>query len=208
MKSIKGLIQGLKIEERADEFNAFKIMDDNFQTVQERLDALEKRNLKYFCAVHRTTVQVIPQNVKTNIEFDFTEHPQFGNMHDNANTNERVYIRRNGVYHISGGLQFEGSSAGTIRELAIVLVRGLNTYELTDETHGPLTGNAPLHMSIATSFYLYTGDYITLAATHDVAGGLDVEVDYPHSPCLRVAERMEDLSPDEYGLLDPDANMR
>ncbi len=210
MRSITQLIQQINKDdsERRREYDAFKQLDDNIIELQNRIANIEKKNMRYFCRVFRTTNQSINTGVLTAIVFDATEYPQFGNMHDNVITNNRMAVHRNGVYHLYAGAHFANSAAGTIRTLSILLTRNGVAVSIAETSFGPTGGANPVHLAISTGHYLYRGDFLQLAVVHDAGVALDIISDPPHSPYLAAVERLEDLNPSEYGLLDPNANMR
>lgn len=209
MKSVKSLIQELNFKRDSWEFKALSLIDDHVSILEAKVKALESRNMRYFVRAHKTTVTVVAANVLTAIAFNATEYPQFGNMHDNTVQPARIYIRRNGVYNMFGAVQFESSAGGTYREVGIYLIRNGVTTALAIHSNGPLgAAGVSLHLPVSTAHYLYVDDIIFLAVLHDTAPNLDIEIDYPHSPYLAVSERMEDLDPSQYGLLNPEANMR
>ncbi len=210
IQSIKHLIQHLNVKdvEKKREYDAFSITDNNVLALQNRILALEKKNMRYFCRAYRSTDQSIPINTPTNISFDKTEYPQWGSMHDNTILPSRIYIRRSGLYQIHAGVQFGPSSGGTTREVYIALNRGGVISILAEHTNGPAPGANSIHLPVSTVYYLYEDDFILLTVLHDVNPSLNIEGDYPHSPYLAVIERPEDLDPSQFGSLDPNANMR
>lgn len=209
MKSIKSLIQELNLLRNTYEFKSLSIIDEHITALENRISNIEKRNMRYFVRVYSEIVQTIPTGVLTALLFERTEYPQFGNMHSNTIVPSRIHIRRNGVYYISGCAHMAVSNAGTYREISINLIRNGIIYTLCGQTSPPLgAAGAFLHLSTSTMYYLYDGDDIFLAIQHNVAAGLDTFPEYPHSPTLAVSERMEDLYPFEYGLLNPEANTR
>lgn len=209
MKSIKALIQELNVLRNTNEYKYLSLIDEHISSIENRIDNIEKRNMRYYCRVYRNAIQTIPNGVLTAIVFNQTEYPQFGNMHDNVNSNNQIHIRRDGVYYITGGVQFASNSSGTYREVGIYLIRGGVTAALAIHSNGPLGAvGVSLHLPVSTVYYLRVGDSLFLGVLHNVVAGLDIEVDFPHSPYLAASERMEDLSPDQYGLLNPEANMR
>lgn len=212
MRSITQLIQEINKDdpERKREYDAFKQLDDNIIELNNSILALEKKNMRYYCRAYRAASFTIPNLAVTAIPLDRTEYPQFGNMHSDTVENTKIWIRRSGVYHISGGLTWSSSSAGTYRYLHIRLVSSkTGTVHLCSNGAPPMAVGAPNALNVACSYYLYEGDYIELTANQDSgAGGASVLILYPESPFLAVAERMEDLDPSQYGLLDPSANMR
>jgi hypothetical protein len=210
MQSIKSLIQELNTKEQSKLFNAFKILDDNNQELLNRIKAIEKRNLKYYCRVGRGSNQDIPDNAYTAINFDITDYPQFGNMHDNVRDNEKIFVRRTGVYHLSAGVSLESDTAGTERRLAIA-VNGVRICETNYIVHALNIGP---RLSVSTNAYLYENDNVT-ALLYQNSGGILVNVfvaglvgRISFMPHLVVTERREDLDPSQYGLLNPEANMR
>lgn len=209
MKSIKSLIQELNILRNTWEFKSLSLVDEHIAALEDRVNNIEKRNMRYFCRAYSSAVQAIPNGVLTAINFEKTEHPQFGNMHDNTVQPSRIYIRRNGVYYISTGTHLSLSAAGTYREISISLIRGGVVSTLAGQSSPPLgAAGAFLHLHTSTIYYLYIGDIISTTVIHNVAAGLDTVPEYPHSPYLAVSERMEDLDPSQYGLLNPEANTR
>lgn len=207
MKSIKSLIQELNLLRGTWEFKAMSLVDEHITELESRVRNLEARNMKYFCKAIRTTVQTIPIGVLTNINFDSTVYPEFGNMYNNVNP-ARIWIRRSGVYCMFACVQFEASNVGTYREIEIDRVRNGVIGSIVGHSSGPAGGTAALHLSVAAVDYLYEGDYLTLAVLHNANPDLDIEAHGEHSPVLAVSERMEDLDPTQYGLLNPERNMR
>lgn len=201
MQNIRSIISELNKLKSKPEYVAIGILDSNITELLNRIKALEERNLRYYCLVSRDAIQVIPTGILTSINFNTTEHPQYGNMHDNAVDNTNIYIRRNGVYYIHACIHFEGSSAGTYRAIEILRIRNGATTSIASHSSGPLAAAAPLHLSVSIARYLYVDDIIQLAVEHDVNPDLDINAHADHSPILVVSERREDLSPEEYGLI-------
>lgn len=209
MKSIKSLIQELNLLRNTYEFKSLSVIDDHITKLENRVNAIEKRNMRYYARAYSEVVQNIPGGVTTVILLERTEFPQFGNMHDNVNVNSQMYIRRNGVYYISAGIHLSVSLAGTYRDFHIDLSRNGVPVTLAGHSSPPLgAAGALLHLHTSTVYYLYVGDLIYLSLIHNAPAGLSTVPEYPHSPYLAVSERMEDLDPSQYGLLNPEANTR
>ncbi len=208
MKRILSLVEHLNsFKDRQKEFNAFKGLDDNCEELLNRIKAIELRNMKYFCTVQSNQIQlIIPAGLV--VTFNITVYPQFGNMHNNTGVdNANVYIRRNGVYHLAAGVQIEGGAGPTFREARILVTRDgvINTVVLTR------LPNVAINMAwtLSRSMYLYTGDIVQLYLGHDGVASFDLMADTDlGTPFLSVSERMEDLDPNQYGLLNPEENMR
>ena len=96
MRSIKGFVEQVR-KDRPLEFDAYNILEKNNQELQKRINALEKKNLKYYVRAWRSSNQSINNNTATYIDFNATLYPQYGDMHDNVNDDDKVFIRRNGV---------------------------------------------------------------------------------------------------------------
>jgi hypothetical protein len=205
MKSIKTLVQEVNVTQRRKEYDAYNILDDNIFELLNRIEKLEAKNLKYHCRVHSDANQAIPTGPGAALTFNVTEYPQFGNMHDNTIDNTKIFIKRNGVYHVSAEIQWEASAAGTLRQVQIRITRNAGTFIACSQR----IPNANIITSIncATSLFLYRDDYVEVLGTQDSGGPLNSTANYPR-PFLEVTERMEDLYPSEYGLLDPNKNMR
>lgn len=210
MKSIKALIQELNVLRNTNEYKSLSLIDEHIKGLEDRVGNIEKRNMRYFVRAYNTAIQTIPGGgVVTALTFNSTEHPQFGNMHSNTITPAQFFIRRDGVYYMSGGVHMAVSNAGTYREIHVGLVRNGVTVTLAGQTSPPLgAAGAFLHLHISSIHYLYRDDVVFLAMSHNVAAGLDTVPEYPHSPYFAVSERMEDLDPSQYGLLNPEANTR
>lgn len=208
MKSIKSLIEELNLLRNSWEFKSLSLIDEHITALESRVRGLEAKNMRYYAKAWRSTAQLIPQNVVTLVQFNSTLYPQFGNMHDNINVPERIYIRRTGVYYIYACVQWEANAVGSLREITIQKISNGVITELSGQSGAPAGANI-LHQSLPAFDYLYEGDYIALTAfTNGPVGGLNIESHEGHSPVLAVSERLEDLNPSEYGLLNPSANMR
>jgi hypothetical protein len=202
MKSAKSLIQELNTKDQGKIFNALVIIDNNTQELLNRIKALEIRNMMYYVVVTHS----VNQNIATGaaLVFNTTIYPQFGNMHDNTNNNDKVFIRRDGVYHINAGAVLGANAGGTFRTLAIALTRNGATINIAgSET---LVANINLGLNAGISYYCYVGDYIQVSLIHDIPGNLVVLTNA--MTFLSVTERMEDLYPIDYGNFDPEINTR
>lgn len=198
----------LPIKDKAPkEFEIFKILDNNINELLARVVKLEARNMRYYCRAYRATDQSIPDNTNTFINFTNTDYPQFGNMHDNTNNNDGIYIRRTGVYYLGGAVVFASSAGGGSRLLAIDIIRGGTTFSPVAPTI-QVTPAGTQRLNCFTAYYLYVDDIVKLRVLQTSGGPLDVLFSGTDTPHLVVSERMEDLSPDQYGLLNPEANMR
>lgn len=210
MKSIQELIQQINKEEskeRKREYDTFRQLDDNILELNDRIINLEKKNLKYFCRAYKEADHSAPTGIST-VPLDKTEHPQFGNMHSNTIENTKIWIRRDGVYHISGGVVFAASAAGSVRGVLIRLTSSRGVFYIASLQMPPLAAPAQPSPEAGTSYYLYEGDYLELQVNQNTGVNLDVLALYARSPFLSVTERMEDLDPSQFGLLDPNANTR
>lgn len=205
MKSISQLIQHLGIKkdfESKQLFNALKLMDNNVIFLNSKIRNIEKRNLQYFCNVQNSATQSLTNN--SVVGFNTTIYPQFGNMHDDSVENTRIYIRRAGVYQISGGVIFSASALGTYRAIVIRVTRDGSAANIAG-AQVPNT-NVNIILNGARSYYLYENDFVDMIVQHDAGAGIDITS--AARTYLSVSERMEELSPSNYGSIDPDENMR
>lgn len=216
MRSILNLIGHLKTKDRAREYDAFSVLDENVKKLENKIGNIEKKNMRYFCRAELVSlVDILPAG--TIIPWDATIYPQFGNMHDNAINNSRIYIRRDGVYYITCtvAIRWTGDpNPGFFHDLYIAVFRnGANIYiDWARIVVTPVEGFHVL-LDLATQYYCYINDYIEVSIYNN-SGALGVWEITPfsthgaHVPSLCVSERLEDLDPSEYGLMDPNANMR
>lgn len=220
MKLIKNIAKQLAGNISADDDDSLKTIisdrkviytslaqcDLNFKEFGARLDKLEAKNLKYHCrAYSNVAVNIVGTGASVQIPLNQTEYPQFGNMHDDTNNNNTIFIRRNGVYTCSCGVQWQPNSAGG-RILVIDLIRGGATRSIAVTSISNMLAGQGQWQNVSTTYYLYEGDQVRLRVNNTSGVALDVLGTYPFSPYLSVTERMEDLDPSEYGLLDPNAN--
>lgn len=213
MKSIKSLIEELNLLRNSWEYKSLSLVDEHMTLLENRINNIEKRSMRYFCSARATIVQTIPTGVATAVTFNTTEYPQFGNMHDNVRDNDKVFIRRNGVYSISCGFMFElGVGAPVHNEIMLLgLFRnGVQYYIGIDQYH---QGHPVYYrsMDVAIDYYCYEMDILQMFVYHDTGVmPLDSYVGNPlhRSVYLSASERMEDLNPSQYGLLNPEQNMR
>ena len=205
MKNSKPFIQILR-DEQPELYQAFVVADDNIRELLARITKLEERNLRYFCRAKHSTTQVIPNNATTTVNLNTTDYPQFGNMHDNTANNDKIYIRRDGVYYITANVVFDVNATG-IRQANIALTRnGATTAIAVDRDAAFATLGGILNP--ATMYYCREGDYIQLQVFQNSGGNLDLLQVSDYSPTLLVSERREDLYPFQYGLLNPELNTR
>lgn len=206
MKSIKSLIQETKVKGLDKEHEALKIIDDNFMEIFNKIRNLEERNLQYYCSVHHSATVAYAAGTSI-LPFNSTNYPQYGNMHDNTNNNDKIFIRRSGVYVVAGELQLGATGGGTFRTIAVRYNRGgVPIVAVSTRVLAP-AGAVMIAINCATAVYLYAGDTVELIFAHDAGVNIDVTANFPR-PSLVVMERREDLVPSEYGLLNPDENMR
>jgi len=204
MKSIRDLVIEIKTE-RPKEFNAFNIIDDNIKDLLSRVEALEKRNLQYYSYAYSNNNQSLTTGVVTPINLELTQFPQLGNMHDNVNDNDKIFIRRNGIYVVSGISRIAANATGQ-RQIIIQLIRSGATFRVANSQILP---NAAYDSTLSACGiqYLYVGDYLQLCLYQDSGGPLNsLAVPANIMPRLVVMERKEDLDPSQYGLLNPDSN--
>lgn len=206
LKGLLNLIAVIK-DKQPKEYEAFKLLDININELLVRVEKLEARNMRYYCYAYRGSDQTIANNTPTFINFTGTVYPQFGNMHDNTNNNDGIYIRRNGVYYLSGAVVFASSAGGGNRLLAIDIIRGGTTITPVAPTI-TVTPAGTQRLNCSTMYYLYVDDIVKLRVLQTSGGPLDVSFFSTDTPNLIVSERMEDLDPSQYGLLNPEANMR
>jgi len=206
MQPIKSLIQELNTKDQEKIFNAFKIMDSNIQELLNRIKGLELRNLKFYCRAGRLVDQTIV-NGGAYVLLTTTDHPQFGNMHDNTNDSDKIFIRRSGVYDVAGCIQFPATAGGTFRSVRIDVTRNGAIASITSHRDHPIAPVIQV-LNCSTTRYLYVGDVLQLFCGHDVPAGLDITGNFPQAPTLTATERAEDLYPEDYGLLNPEANTR
>lgn len=200
VRSIKGLVKEL-LEERPREYDAFSTLDNNLAALAARVTKLEALNMYYYCTAYRSEDQNIPNNVNTDILFDSTIFPQIGNMHnDGVIDNEKMYIRRDGVYIITGGVRWEPNVTGK-RTLAIDLYGLAGAKGLINITvRNGITPDD--RQAIAGIRHLSVGDYLTLRVRQASGGDLLVTSGSLH-PNFSVVEIRADLTPDQLGLLNP-----
>lgn len=205
---MKSIIQLLQILSRKDDlesrqlFSALLELDENVSKLDERVNLIEKRNLQYFATVQNSANQTLVNNAE--VAFNLTVYPQYGNMHDNTRDNGAIFIRREGVYHICGGIAVTASASGTYRGIVLRVIRDGSAINIASSLV-PNT-NVGIALSATRSYYCYMHDYIDMIVQHDVGGG--VEILTGARTYLSVAERMEELHPNDYGSLDPNSNMR
>lgn len=196
VRSIKQLIQEIR-GSKPREFDAYSILDSNVLELEERIRKLEALNLYYYTTAYRTTDQSIPNNTTTNINFDATDFPQIGNMHDNTANNDKIYCRRDGVYIIAGGIHWEADVNGY--RLCVIDHYGPAGFKGSMNVLGN-TGNSPQDWQVVNAIrYMSVDDYVVLRAQQTSGGALNVLT----SPHLSMVEIRQDLDPSEYGLLNP-----
>ncbi len=212
MKSIQQLIEYLVSKGDPDSkrlYDALKQIDDNTKELNGGIDNSEKKNMKYYCLAEINTYVSIGPGVSQTIAFDLTNYPQFGNMHDNVINNTKFFIRRNGVYnfsaHISLLRETSGATTGYI-VLSVQLFRNGGLYKNFPVLEYPGDATDYMYESVSGVIYCYKDDYFIVVVQNstNISFGLHTG---PKSK-FGISERMEDLNPSEYGLLDPSANMR
>ena len=205
MKSIRPLIEDLPANERSREFDAYTRLADRIKLLEDKVKKLGSLNLKYFVRAYRNIDQTLNPGT-TVIALTNTEYPQFGNMHDNVNDNNYIFIRRSGVYTLAAAIQWAANATGTFRQVAIRLLRGGVTTVLVSQRAA--VNAALLTQDCGCDWYCYLNDRIEMVGVHDAGVAINVTANNPQSPFLSVTERMEDLKIEDLGLLDPGLNTR
>jgi hypothetical protein len=121
-------------------------------------------------AYHNATQNVLNATA-TALAFNAERIDQAGNaadtMHDTVTNNSRLTCRYAGVYAIYGHVNWDGSTAGTYRQLAI-------RVSTTGTPYGGMQMGAPLaaglSQSVSTEWLLAVNDYVELVVQQDSGG--------------------------------------
>lgn len=214
MRSIQQLIQYLLSKGDTDSkrlFDTLKQTDDNMLEVVNRVTNLEKKNMRYFSLSRLDVAQNVPSTATITVIWYGTNYPQFGNMHSDTVENTKIHIRRNGVYYIGLWVALDSTVPATVGfiQIAIVITRANGTpYRYwTNMTYPQLPGPVGMHTYVQKTLsaieYMNVDDYITVTIWNMTDENFSL-----YDGQIAVSERMEDLDPSQYGLLDPSANMR
>lgn len=126
--------------------------------------------------VYHNAAQSIPNATWTALAFN-SERFDNNSIHDVTTNNSRLTCNTAGLYLISGHIQYATSTAGTYRQLGILLN---GATQLAMVLISP--PNALAKMSVATVYQLAAGDYVELTTSQDSGGALDVTVAANYSP--------------------------
>ena len=130
-----------------------------------------------------SAVQAIANGAWTPIAFD-TERWDNKNLHDTPTNNTIITIQEDGLYLITGGLSFAGTSSQGTRMIGI-RSNGVNHLALSQF---PGNGAYPVSVNVTTLYYLYAGIYVELCAFQNSGASINTVVELYHTPELALVK--------------------
>ena len=99
-------------------------------------------------------------------------------MHDTTLNTSRLIAPRDGVYNIFGHIEYDSNATG--QRFAIVSFNG--TKDIAISSMSALGGGYATYCSVATNYFLQSGEYVELLALQTSGGSLNVLASSDRSP--------------------------
>ncbi len=128
------------------------------------------------CRVYNTAAVSISNSTDSVISFN-SERFDFGNLHSTSTNTSRITVAADGIYTISGSINFAVNSSG-IRAL---YVRHNGTTDIAGQS-APANASNSTSLSINTIYALSAGDYVELFAYQTSGSSLNVTAGGNYSP--------------------------
>lgn len=156
--------------------------DDTISYVNDRNNGTEKwddiRWAHYGCRVYNNAnISVVTSGVSQALTFNSERYDDL-NMHDTTLNTSRLIAPRDGVYNIFGHIEYDSNATG--QRFAIVSFNG--TKDIAISSMSALGGGYATYCSVATNYFLQSGEYVELLALQTSGGSLNVLASSDRSP--------------------------
>lgn len=178
MPSVKGLINGLQLG--IDKIPAIRLYEA-FLDLDRRLIALDESSGaggRDYSRASNSGALTIPTATPTALAFNLTSYQSNPLIHNDAVSNTKFTAQVDGMYFVSGHVQWPASNITGYRALEIVVDGTITVARISEP------GNATLaqDQSISTAVFLFAGQFVEIIADQTSGGNLIIPVAANYSP--------------------------
>lgn len=182
MPSVKALISGLQIGSKLSDSTVSPIrLYEAILELDRRITITEGTTGaggRHYSRAGSSGGLTIPTITPTPLALDLTTYQNNSLLHNDAVGNTKFTAQRDGMYFVSGHVQWPASNIIGYRRLMIMVGGTAIVASIDDEGNAALTQD----QSVSTAVFLFNGQYVEIVAEQTSGGNLIIPVAVNYSP--------------------------